>query len=147
MVPETKERTSTITVYDNVTEEKVKSYTVQVPSTVQEEIDVTVCKMVAQTVSVPVWSNGTAVGADMGAGSWSSGAAAAAGAGAWGSAGSGAGIGGLLGGRGLLGKHLGGGLGCGSRKAAAGASAGSCGSAAGSCGSAAAAPASDCGCN
>ncbi|MFM7976410.1 MAG: hypothetical protein ACKO8U_15145, partial [Pirellula sp.] len=121
-------------VYDNVTEEKVEKYTVQVPTTVQEEIDVTVCKMVAQTVSVPVWSNGTAVGADMGASS-----------GAWGSAGSGAGIGGLLGGRGLLGKHLGGGLGCGSRKAAAGASAGSCGSAAGSCGSAAAA--SDCGCN
>ncbi|MFM8213724.1 MAG: hypothetical protein ACKN82_03670, partial [Pirellula sp.] len=125
----------------NVTEEKVEKYTVQVPTTVQEEIDVTVCKMVAQTVSVPVWSNGTAVGADAGAGSWSSGAAS----GAWGSAGSGAGIGGLLGGRGLLGKHLGGGLGCGSRKAAAGASAGSCGSAAGSCGSAAAA--SDCGCN
>jgi hypothetical protein len=140
MVPETKERTSTITVYDNVTEEKVEKYTVQVPSTTQEEIDVTVCKMVAQTVSVPVWSNGMAVGTESASGSYGAGAYST---GASSSAGAGLGAG-ILSGRGLFGKHLGG-LGCGSRKAAGGAA---CGSAAGACAPAAApAAASDCGCN
>ena len=68
-------------VDNHLLEEKVEKYTVNVPYTVQEEVDVTVCKMVPTTVTVPVWSNGVAVGAGSAVGAGCGGAAASNGAG------------------------------------------------------------------
>jgi hypothetical protein len=70
-----------VTTYTNVTEEKVEKYQVSVPYTVQEQVEVTVCKMVAQTVTVPVWSNGSAVYGGSAAGGSAAGGASADGCG------------------------------------------------------------------
>jgi hypothetical protein len=56
-VPEKKSRTYKVTTCKIETEEKTETYKVSVPVQVQKEIDVTVCKMVAQTVTVPVSSS------------------------------------------------------------------------------------------
>jgi hypothetical protein len=59
MVPQQKEETYSVTVYDTVAEEKTETYTVCVPRHVTKEVAVTVCRMVA--VEEPVVSCGPAV--------------------------------------------------------------------------------------
>jgi hypothetical protein len=57
-VPQTQTKTFDVTSYKTVAEEKTETYRVRVPHPVQKEVDVRVCKMVPQTVTVPIGGYG-----------------------------------------------------------------------------------------
>jgi hypothetical protein len=52
-IPQQKTEEYQVTTYSCVPEQHTQSYTVLVPHTTQKEIEVQVCKMVAETVEVP----------------------------------------------------------------------------------------------